>query len=209
MGNVNGRVNGLNNNVYDTLKEIKSKNKGALNPNDATKIAQAVKQDNKIDAAEEDLLVELTQNNVRSIRVSSSKNPANTVSFGTAVGKTQKMLQETLIPTSELEKLSGQGAAGIKKLVSVYQRSPADAERVVKALAKKGAEAWEKSAVTNAYAPLRDMISASYSGVKALEGESHDAGRDMLHQSIKQIDLKKGDAIPDFLYNWIRPGGRI
>lgn len=209
MTGIDGRVSGLNKDVFQTLQNIKKTNAGALSEADAKAIQTAINKDGKIDSAEQDLLTELTQSNLRSITIQSADAPAQSVVFSTTSGKTRSVLQETQVSTAQLNKLASQGADGIQELTKIYQRSPADAERVVNALAKEGLAAWDKSSVTNAYKPLAQMISASYSGINKMTGQDNTDARWMLHRAIKQIDTQKSDAIPDFLYNWIRPGGRL
>jgi hypothetical protein len=209
MTGIDGRVSGLNKDVFQTLQNIKKTNSGALTEANAKELQVAINKDGKIDSAEQDLLTELTQSNIRTINIQSADSPANSLVFGTTAGKARSVLQETQTPTAELDKLATQGGEGIQALTKIYQRSPADAERVTNALAKKGLEAWDKSGVTNAYGPLTSMISSAFSGIKKLEGQDNSDARLMLHGAIKQIDTTKNDAIPDFLYNWIRPGGVI
>jgi hypothetical protein len=209
MTGIDGRVSGLNNDVFQTLQNIKKTNSGSLTEADAKALQTAINKDGKIDSAEQDLLTELTQSNIRAITIQSADSPANSLVFGTTLGKARNLLQETQTPTSKLDSLAGQGPDGIGELTKIYQRSPADADRVVAALARKGSEAWDKSNVGNTYGPLRTMISSAYSGVNKLEGQDNSDARWMLHKAIKQIDTQKGDAVPDFLYNWVRPGGML
>lgn len=155
---------------------------------------------------------ELTQDKVRTINISSAANPTNVLTFGTSTGKVQASLLETQTPTSYLNELTNKGAEGFKELTAIYQRSPADANRVVNVLSNKASQAWEKSAISNAYSPLRTMIADAYAGVNQLQGKDNDAGRWMLHRAIEKTDRNadgSNGAVPDFLYNWIRPGGVI
>lgn len=209
MTGIDGRVNNLNADVFGALQSIRSRNSGSLTEADARQLSQAIKKDGTIDAAEQDLLTELTQSNVRAITISSAQSPANSVTFGTTSGRTRQVLQETQTPTAQLRALAQQGGNGIRELTKIYQRSPADAERVVNVLASQGMSAWEQSSVGNAYGPLRGMISAAYSGVSQLEGQDNSDARNMLHKAMNQIDRANNDAVPDFLYNWIRPGGYL
>ena len=206
---IDGRVTGLNKDVYQTLQAIKNKNSGALTEADAQAIRTAVNKDGQVDANEADLLSELTQSKIRAVSIQSADAPANSVMFGTTSGKTRAVLQETLVSTEKLNQLAELGGDGIRELTKIYQRSPADAERVVGALSRKGLEAWDKSSIGNAYGPLSDMISGAYSGIGKLEGKDNTDARWMLHRAMKQIDTQKNDAVPDFLYNWIRPGGYL
>ncbi|PIQ27184.1 hypothetical protein COW36_16660 [bacterium (Candidatus Blackallbacteria) CG17_big_fil_post_rev_8_21_14_2_50_48_46] len=207
MAGIDGRVTGLNKDVFQTLQNIKKTNPGALTEANAKELQTAINKDGKIDNAEQDLLSELTQSKIRAINIQSADSPANSVVFGTTSGKARALLQETQTPTAELDRLATQGADGIQALTKIYQRSPADADRVISALARKGLEAWDKSSVTNAYGPLTAMITSAYSGISKMEGQDNSDARWMLHKAMQKIDQTKGDAVPDFLYNWVRPGG--
>jgi t-SNARE complex subunit (syntaxin) len=209
MTGIDGRVSGLNNDVFQALQNIKKTNSGALSETDAKTLQTAINKDGKIDSAEQDLLTELTQSSLRSINIQSADSPAQSVVFATTSGKARSVLQETQTSTAQLKKLASEGEKGIQELTKIYQRSPADAERVVAVLAKEGLAAWDKSSVTNGYGPLTQMISSAYAGINKMSGQDNTDGRWMLHKAIKQIDTVKNDAIPDFLYNWIRPGGRL
>ena len=209
MGNINGRVTGLNTDVMNSLNKIKSENggRGILSTQDAQELSGAINKDGKIDAAEEDLLVELTQDQSRLVKVSSAESSPNQVTFGTASGSARNILQETLAPRKKIEAMIDNGAQGFKDLTKVYSRSPADAERVVDILVGKAGKAWDASNLGNRYEPLRSFIATAYSGVNSLEGKANADGRNMLHEALKQVDQNVGDRIPDVFYNWVRPGG--
>lgn len=212
MTGINGQVNGLNRDVFTTLQNIKSRNPGssALRDADARELSAAINKDGTVDAAENDLLNELTQNRTRSIRISSSDASANSVSFTSTAGTTKAILNNT--QKAHFNKLFSQGNEGFKELTAIYQRSPEDAQKVVDFLSAKASEAWDQSSVTNAYAPLRSLISTAYSGVNQLEGQANTDGRNMLHRAIEKLDRNpdgSNGSMPDFLYNWIRPGGVI
>lgn len=52
MPNVDGRVAGLNTDVFNTLQTIKGRNKGALTEADAQQLHAAINKDGKVDGAE-------------------------------------------------------------------------------------------------------------------------------------------------------------
>ncbi len=211
MGNINGRVTGLNKTTFDALEKVNvSTNRtGVLSADAAKELSQAILKDGKIDTAEEDLLIELTQDKSRLVSVSSADSAPNQVTFGTAKGNAKNILLETLAPRKKIEEMIDNGAQGFKDLTKVYSRSPADAKRVVDILVSKAGKAWDASSLGNRYEPLRTFIATAYSGVNALEGQANTDGRNMLHEALKQVDQNVGDRIPDVFYNWVRPGGVI
>jgi len=218
MTGIDGRVNNLNQNVFSTLEAIKQRNQGksTLNATDARQLNEAIKADGIIDAAETDLLRELTQKDLRAINVSqdNSNFSPKSLTFASTTGQAQNILKATLSSASdtELSKLWNGGPQGIAALTQIYSRSPADAERVTTFLAKQVDKAWDESSITNGYGPLRSLIANGFAGVNQLEGDANVQGRWMVHNAIKQVDTKpdgSDGAIPNVLYNWIRPGGLL
>jgi hypothetical protein len=228
---IDGNVSGLNRDAFQATQYAQSrKGTEAKGMVEAQAIRNAVLKDGKIDAAEEDLLRELTsgQNKVTvGAQKTSDFNPANLNFSNTWTADARKLLSDTLPSQSgarELEGLWSKGANGIDDMVAIYRRSPADKSRVVEFLSQKTGEAWDKSSITNGYAPLRAAIASAYSGVNQLQGDANTAGRSMLYEALSHLDTvrdnqgkpvldeqgkPKNANIPDFLYNWIRPGGYL
>lgn len=211
MGNIDGRVTSLNKTTFAALQKVNASTNqtGVLSADAAKELSQAILKDNFIDKAEEDLLVELTQDKSRLVSVSSADSSPNQVTFGTAKGSVKSILQETLAPRAKIEAMIDNGAQGFKDLTKVYSRSPADAKRVVDILVGKAGKTWDASNLGNRYEPLRSFIATAYSGVNSLEGQANADGRNMLHEALKRVDQNVGDRIPDVFYNWVRPGGVI
>jgi hypothetical protein len=60
----------------------------------------------------------------------------------------------------------------------------------------------------NGYKPLRDEIAKIY-GLCNASGADGATGRDLLYKAMNMVDRNAQDAVPDFLYNWVRPGGSL
>lgn len=216
---IDGRVNNLN---QDTFKALQYAH--ALRPNgphdekSATTIANAILKDNVIDAGERDLIDELTKSTAQKVVVSAQKGQdfdPKDIAVANRFTDNAKALLQNLKPqtgVSDLELLWRQGPAAFGPLTDIYSKSPADKTRVLNFLAGKLGKAWEFSTISNGYGPLRQLIGVAYSGVNALEGERNTKGRTMLYDAVSQIDKAPDGSngpIPDFIYNWIRPGGLI
>ena len=65
---------------------------------------------------------------------------------------------------------------------------------------------WEVSNLSNGYKPLRDLIGKLYGYSNATGGDTK-TGRTILYRAMNQLDRSAKDGVPDFLYNWTRPGG--
>ncbi len=70
----------------------------------------------------------------------------------------------------------------------------------------KLAEQWEASNLGNGYKPIRDLIGKLYGYSNSTGGDTN-IGRTILYRAMNQLDRSASDGVPDFLYNWTRPGG--
>jgi hypothetical protein len=169
-----------------------------------------------VDAAEADLLKELTQDNSNKVNVNAAKAPGfnpSDIAFKTTSGKVKQLLTTALEQAStgsannDIKKLWSGGPDGLKRLTEMYKANP---EKTADQLVDVFQKSWEQSNIGNGYKPLRDAIGVAYSGLLASpDPETQRLGRELLHKSIAKMDAKAGDAVPDFLYNWIRPGGYL
>ncbi|MGV3524383.1 MAG: hypothetical protein ACO1RX_09165 [Candidatus Sericytochromatia bacterium] len=209
MPNLDGRVNNLNRDVASTLQRLQRANPGSITEAGAQELKTAILKDNNIDANEQDLLNELTQDKVKSISVY-AEGIANPVAVTySATGRSKAILESMGNPQENLSALWSQGQAGYKRLTEIYARSPSDAKKVTDFVAGKLQSAWDQSNMGNGYKPLRDLIGSTYGFATSNTGESVTQGRNLLHASMKQVDQQANDRIPDFLYNWVRPGGLL
>lgn len=205
---IDGKVSGLNTTTFNALQAIKKRNPGSLTEKDANELKAAVNKDGKIDDGERDLLEEMTQSQFRNITVTQEGNiNAKVMTFPT-VGNAKKVLQDTINPVLNLEEAWNNGNTGFNDIIKAYKKSPMEEARVTNFVADKLAKAWEQSNMGNGYKPLRDMIGRLY-GFSNSAGSDTNTGRTILYKSMNQIDRNAGDSIPDFLYNWVRPGGYI
>lgn len=208
---LDGKVAGLNEPVFAALAEIKKRNPGALTEVSARQLAAAINKDGQIDAAERDLLEELTQSMFRSITVTppSASLPAGrkVMSYPTS-GNAKKILQDVLNPPLDLEAAWTSGQAGWNSIIAEYKKSPDREAGTVAFVQGKLAEQWAVSNLGNGYKPLRDMIAQRY-GFSHAPSSDANTGRLILYKSMIQLDRSAKDGVPDFLYNWTRPGGYL
>ncbi len=212
---MDGKVTNLNMDAFRTLKTINTRNaKTPLTAEDATQIKAAILKDNKIDAAEADLIKELTSDH-SGITISAQKspvfNPAD-MQFNKPVSAPAKAIISSIKVTGDTPDLSllfRQGSTGIEKMLDIYNSSPEGKQKVTDFLGTELLAAWDKSNLGNGYGPLRDVIGSAYNSLGQIKGDKNAQARNMLRDSIAAADKKVNDAIPDFLYNWIRPGGYI
>ena len=205
---IDGKVAGLNTSTFTAFQDIKKRNPGAFTEANANELKAAINKDGKIDDAERDLLEEMTQSQFRSITVTQEgSSTAKVVSYPVS-GNAKKVLQDTLNPPLNLEDAWSKGNAGFNDIIKAYKKSPIEEARVTNFVSGKLAQAWEQSNMGNGYKPLRDMIGRLY-GFSNSTGSDTNTGRTILYKSMNQLDRNAKDSIPDFLYNWVRPGGYL
>lgn len=213
-----GRVSGLNQDVFRTIQYIKRYNpNGPLQTSDAELLKKAILKDNKIDEAEADLLKELNQGNQNNITIGAQKtatfNP-NDLQFTGKLSEQAKTVLSDVKPGAQpapppLDALWNGGPEGFKKLLNIYRSSPQDAQRVRDYLSQKVTQAWNQGSWTSGHAPLRGLIVQGYNNLSKLSEADSNLGRTLFYEVLRNVDRQGGDAIPDMLYNWIRPGGYI
>ncbi len=205
---IDGKVAGLNEATFAALSTVKQRNPGSLTERDAQEIGAAIMADQVLDDAERDLLEEMTQSLFRSITVMPAGDTARSVKVYPTAGNTKKLLQGVLNPPLDLHAAWTQGASGWIGMCSEYKKGPLQDARVVGFVQSKLAEQWEASNMSNGYKPLRDLIGKLY-GYSNVTGGDTNTGRTILYRAMNQLDRSASDGVPDFLYNWTRPGGYL
>lgn len=205
---IDGKVTGLNDATFAALSTIKQRNPGNLTERDARELATAIMADQVVDTSERDLLEELTQSQFRNITVTPAGDTTRRAATFPTVGNAKKVLQGVLNPQLDLDVAWTQGASGWKGIIVEFKKNPEQGKRVVAFVQSKLAEQWEASNLGNGYKPIRDMIGTLY-GYSNSAGADTTTGRTILYRAMDQLDRSASDAVPDFLYNWIRPGGSL
>lgn len=204
-----GKVTDLNQPVFAALQEIKRLNPGSLTQANAMTLRAAIVKDDRIDAAEADLLFEITRSAFRNITVTPVGAPASdgakTMTFP-AVGNAKTVLLRTLNPEVDLDAAWANGSPGWSQIIAASLESPEQDARVLKFVQGKIAEQWELSNSGNGYKPLRDLIGRYY-GFSNSAGANTNAGRSLLYRACNGVDRAAADQLPDFFYNWLRPAG--
>lgn len=204
-----GKVTGLNEATYRTVKTIKARNPGAFTERDANELAAAIRQDSMIDAVELDLLKELTNSQFRSITITPAGAAANstskTVTYPVS-GNARTVLLHVINPPVDLAAEWAKPDHGWKRLVAEYKMNSVQEAKVLEFVTAELRKKWDLSTMENGYKPIRDQIGKLYGYSNSLEGDSS-GGRSLLYKAMLAVDRQVDDNIPDFLYNWTRPGG--
>jgi hypothetical protein len=204
MSGIDGNVSGLNRNVFTALQKVKDPNR--MTESESKELRSAIMKDDKVDAAEADLLQELTQDGAGQVKISAQKTSdfqPSDLNFSKANGAAKATL-ETLTKPTDLNQLWNGGVEGKRKLLDVYSISPTTRNQVTQFVATKLKEAWNESSITNGYKPVRDLIGEAYATVDNADPKTFNNGRNLLYNSMKLVDRSANDSIPDFLYQWLK-----
>lgn len=201
-----GIVAEVNNAVFDALKLIRQSNSGSLTAVKAERLREAILADQKVDDPERDLLEELVSSQFRSIKVTGLDSPTETIMLYPCSGTARKTLQLVLNPPLALETAWSQGLPGWNQIVQSSTKSSGEEARVLEFVEAKLREAWGTSDQANGFKPFRDLLGRHY-GYSGSPSADTSRGRSLLYRASKSLDQKNNDQLPDFLYNWVRPGG--
>jgi hypothetical protein len=206
-----GKVTGLNTDTYTTLQTIKKRNPGAFTENNSNELAMAIRKDGKVDDIETDLVREMTQSMFRSITITPAGAAADStdkiISYPVS-GNAKKVLLYIINPPLDFAAQWAKPDRGWNLLVTDYKISPERKAAVLAFVTEELAKKWEVSNMGNGYKPLRDEIGKLYGHSNSL-GADTDAGRTLLYDAMNMVDRNAKDSVPDFLYNWVRPGGYL
>ncbi|MBK8373863.1 MAG: hypothetical protein IPL18_02945 [Sphingomonadales bacterium] len=208
---LDGKVTVLNTDAFATLALVRKRNPGAFNEVDAKELAAAINKDSKVDPVEADLLREMTQSQFRSITVTPVKpvpGAGDKVTLYPVSGNAKKVLQNVLNPPLDLSVEWAKPDHSWQQLVTDYKSSAEREAKVLAFVTEEMAKKWEASNMGNGYKPLRDEIAKIY-GLCNTPGGDANSGRTLLYRAMNSVDRNAKDAVPDFLYNWVRPGGYL
>ena len=185
-----------------------------IGENEAKRVIGHLRRDGKLDAGENDLLEEFAfpkDRIVQLTRIGPDGKPDKTskTAVTTPPGMMQSFARElTAMWQTEWERPD---AAGWPTLVGIYARDPAKNEILHKRVRAAGqamlTAKWQASNAGNRWAPFRDAIRLYNDATLKLPQAQWPAGKQLLYDAAADTDRHYGDAIQDFLYNWLKPAG--
>lgn len=181
---------------------------------EAKLVIRHLRRDGQLDAGEIDLLEEFAFPKDRVIqltRLGPDGKPDKTskTAVTTPPGMMQSFARELVAMwQTEWERTD---AAGWPTLVGIYARDPKQAELLQKRVRAAGqamlTAKWQASNAGNRWAPFRDAIRQYNDATLKLPQAQWPKGKQLLYDAAADTDRHYGDAIQDFLYNWLKPAG--
>ena len=207
---VDGKVNGLNPDTFASLKgntELSNPISSELNASvllSTINKLRAGEAAGVIDEKEKDLLLELTQSAFRKITVTLEGRETAKVETYPTSGAAKRVLLGALEPAPDLEAAWSQDDAGFATIVKYSTKSSAGQRAALNFVKGKFEALLDQSNKENAYKPLRDELQRRRKQTGAA-GSDDFAGRVLLYKSMRELDFKRYDDVPDMLYNWLQP----
>lgn len=185
-----------------------------IGEDEAKLVIRHLRRDGKLDGGEIDLLEEFAFPKDRVIQLTrlgadGKPDKASRTAVTTPPGMMQSFARELVAMwQTEWEKPE---AAGWPTLVGIYARDPKKAELLHKRARAAGqamlTEKWRQSNAGNRWAPFRDTIRLYSDATLKLPQPQWPKGKQLLYDAAADTDRHYGDAIQDFLYNWLKPAG--
>jgi hypothetical protein len=63
---------------------------------------------------------------------------------------------------------------------------------------------WMESTLANGYEPMRRDLSAAIRMLQQTDADTERQGRSLIYDAARQLDVRNGDAIPNYLYDYLR-----
>jgi len=185
-----------------------------IGEDEAKLVIRHLRRDGRLDAGEIDLLEEFAfpkDRVVQLTRLGADGKPekGSRTAVTTPPGMMQSFARE-LVAMWRTE-WDRPDAAGWPTLAGIQARDPKKAELLHKRVRAAGqamlTDKWQASNAGNRWAPFRDAIRLYDGATLKLPQAQWPAGKRLLHDAAADTDRHYGDAIQDFLYNWLKPAG--
>jgi hypothetical protein len=109
-----------------------------------------------------------------------------------------------LVRPPNLASLWLRGPAQMKQLVDVTVLSPDTARQVSNYILQRLNVVWIDSTLGNGYEPIRRDLSTAIRMLQQTDADTERAGRSLIYDAARQLDVRNGDAIPNYLYDYLR-----
>lgn len=195
------------------LVDIRKRGSSAMRANEAALLRRLLFADGRLDAYEEDLVRELTYEELRAIAIApigqeDPYDPAGWyVMFGTLNGPALRELDGLIDADYFAIWQKGDRAAALAELARSGLASPEQGQKVQRFLFARAAEALAASSKDNFWQPARDLIKHATEAYETLEGSARLDARDQMYWALEEAKEATGADLPHFVYSYLkRPG---
>jgi hypothetical protein len=156
--------------------------------------------DGVLSASERDLVREL----LSTAQTRTSVTTASGDSFEIPPLSRQARAFISLVQPPNLASLWLRGPAQMKQMVDVTVLSPDTARQVSAYILQRLNVVWLESTIANGYEPMRRDLSSAIRMLQQTDADTERQGRSLIYDAARQLDLRNGDAVPNYLYDYLR-----
>jgi hypothetical protein len=184
--------------VADILKATSAA--AAIDEASARKFGPMLFRDGTLSANERDLLQELLAMEGDKVTIT----PPSGESFTVPPLSRQARAFLSLVQPPDLSLLWLRGPAQMKQLVDVTVLDPVITRRVTAYIGSRLALVWMNSTLSDGFRPFRDAVSIAVRQLQQTDPDTERAGRALVYEAARDLDRATQDAIPNYLYDYLR-----
>jgi len=110
----------------------------------------------------------------------------------------------SLVRPPNLTTLWLRGPVQMKQLVDVTVLSPDTGRQVSAYILQRLSTVWMESTLSDQYAPIRRDLSAAIRMLQQTDPDTEQRGRSLIYDAARELDRRNGDAVPNYLYDYLR-----
>jgi len=110
----------------------------------------------------------------------------------------------SLVRPPSLANLWLRGPAQMKQLVDITQLDPSSRSVITDYILRRLAVVWMESTLSDGYEPIRRDLSAAIRMLQQTDANTEREGRSLVFDAARELDRRNGDAVPNFLYDFLR-----
>lgn len=96
------------------------------------------------------------------------------------------------------------GPAQMKQLVDITVLSPNTGRQVSDFILQRLNLVWMESTLSDQYEPIRRDFSAAIRMLQQTDADTEQRGRSLIYDAARELDRRNGDAVPNYLYDYLR-----
>ena len=110
----------------------------------------------------------------------------------------------SLVRPPSIASLWLRGPAQMKQLVDITVLSPDTARQVTDYILRRLDVVWMESTAPDQYAPIRRDLSTAIRMLQQTDPDTEQRGRSLIYDAARELDRRNGDAVPNYLYDYLR-----
>ena len=92
----------------------------------------------------------------------------------------------------------------MKQLVDITVLSPNTGRQVSDFILQRLNLVWMESTLSDQYEPIRRDFSAAIRMLQQTDADTEQRGRSLIYDAARELDRRNGDAVPNYLYDYLR-----